>query len=108
MRTFIFALTIIVPVSGLMDQVRAADRVPHFDIAKNCTDEVAGGASTAQACKNDETTAKDEVVKRWSQFSAANRKSCVGESSIGGEQSYVELLSCLEMATGGHFSGGEK
>jgi hypothetical protein len=108
MRSFIFALAVIAPVSCLMDQASAADRVPTFDIAKNCTAEVAGGANTAEACKKDETTAKDELVKRWSQFSAADRKSCVGESSIGGEESYVELLSCLEMSTGGHFSGGQR
>ena len=108
MRTFIFALAVIASASCRMDQVRAADGVPNFDIARNCTAEVAGGANTAKACEDDETTAKNELVKRWSEFSAANRKSCAGESSIGGEQSYVELLSCLEMSTGGHFSGGQK
>src|ERR1700752_5396651 len=102
MRTFIFALAVIVAVSCLIDQARAADRLPTFNIAKNCTAEVAGGASTADACANDETNAKNELAKRWSEFSAANKKSCVGESSIGGEESYVELLSCLEMSTGGH------
>src|ERR1700761_2712336 len=108
MRSFIFALAIIVPASCLMDQASAADRIPNFNIAKNCKAEVAGGANTAEACTKDETTARDELTKRWSAFSATNKKSCVGESSIGGEQSYVELLSCLEMATGGHFSGGQQ
>ena len=108
MRSFIFALAVVVPASCLMDQASAADRIPTFNIAKNCAAEVAGGANTAEACTKDETTAKDELTKRWSEFNAANKKSCVSESSIGGEESYVELLSCLEMATGGHFSGGQK
>jgi hypothetical protein len=29
---------------------------------------------------------------------------CIGEASIGGDKSYVELLTCLET---GHFSIGE-
>ena len=108
MRSFIFALAIVVTASCLMDQANAADRIPNFNIAKNCEAEVAGGANTAAACTKDETTAKDELTKRWSEFNATNKKSCVSESSIGGEESYVELLSCLEMATGGHFSGGQQ
>jgi hypothetical protein len=108
MRTLIFALAVVIPVSCLIDQASAADRPPTFNIDKNCTAEVAGGANTAEACKHDEIAARDEAVKRWSQFSPANKKSCVGESSIGGEQSYVELLSCLEMSSGGNFSGGQK
>jgi hypothetical protein len=106
MRTFVFALAVIVPASCLVGQAKAADRIPDFDITKNCTAEVAGGANTAAACKNDETTAKNELVKRWSRFSATDKKNCVGESSMGGEQSYVELLSCLEMSPG-KFSDSE-
>ena len=98
------ALLLVVPVSGAIE-ARAADRIPTFNIAKNCTDEVAGGLSTAKACEKDETDAKNELTKRWSKFSASNKKSCVGESTMGGEQSYVELLSCLEMYSGGNFSG---
>ena len=108
MRSFIFALAVVVPASCLMDQASAADRIPTFNIAKNCAAEVAGGANTAEACTKDETTAKDELTKRWSEFSASNKKSCIGESTTGGEQSYVELLSCLEMSAGGHFSSGQQ
>ena len=105
MRTFIFALAAIVPTSCVIE-ARADDRLPTFDIAKNCTEEVAGGLTTAEACSKDETDAKNELAKRWSEFSASNRKGCVGESAVGGEESYVELLTCLEMSAGGHFSGG--
>jgi hypothetical protein len=104
MRTFIFALAAIVPTSCVIE-ARAADELPTFDIAKNCTEEVAGGLTTAEACSKDETEAKNELAKRWSEFSASDRKGCVGESATGGEESYVELLTCLEMSAGGHFSG---
>ena len=89
-------------------RARAANGIPAFDITRNCNEEVAGGLTTAAACVKDETDAKNELTKRWSGFDATNRKSCAGMSTMGGEQSYVELLSCLEMSTGGHFSGGQK
>jgi hypothetical protein len=104
MRTFIFALAAIVPLSCVIDQARAADQLPAFNIAQNCTEEVAGGITSNAACSKEETAAKNELVKRWSEFSAPNKKACVSESSTGGEQSYVELLTCVEMAAGGNFS----
>jgi hypothetical protein len=98
MRTVIFALAAI----ALINQAEAADEVPAFDIARNCNEEMAGsgiGTGTA-SCTKDETDAKNELDKRWSQFGATEKKFCVGESSTGGERSYVELLTCLEMSTG--------
>jgi hypothetical protein len=104
MRTFIFALATIVPVFAI-DRA-GADRLPAFDIAQNCKAEMAGAAVGAgtEGCTKDETDAKNELAKRWSQFGASDKRACVGEASTGGEQSYVELLTCLEMSIGGHFS----
>src|SRR5579871_4689794 len=102
MRTFIFALAAIVPALAI-GRAGAADKLPAFDIAKNCREEVAGGINSGASCSKDETDAKNELAKRWSEFSAADKKACVGESAIGGEESYVELLTCLEMSGGGHF-----
>ena len=109
MRTFIFALAAIVPALFVFDRVGAADEVPAFDIARNCNEETAGsGIGTgAASCTKDETDAKNELDKRWSQFGATEKKFCVGESSTGGERSYVELLTCLEMSTG-QFSSGKQ
>ena len=102
MRTFIFALAAIVPALCVIDRAGAADEVPAFDIARNCNEETAGsGIGTgAASCTKDETDAKNELEKRWSQFGASEKGFCVGESSTGGERSYVELLTCLEMSTG--------
>jgi hypothetical protein len=102
MRTFIFALAVIVPASCVIDRAGADDGLPAFDIARNCNEETAGsGIGTgAASCTKDETDAKNDLAKRWSQFGATEKKFCVGESSTGGERSYVELLTCLEMSTG--------
>jgi hypothetical protein len=106
MRTaFILALATIVPVPFAIDQSRAADRLPAFDITRNCKTEGAGtGIGSAESCVKDENDAKDQLAKSWSGFSADAKKSCVGMAITGGDQSYVELLTCLEMSGGGHFS----
>lgn len=51
----------------------------------------------------DENDAKGQLAQSWSRFSASQKQACVGESAVGGDQSYVELLTCLEMSAGGQF-----
>ncbi len=77
------------------------DAVPRIDPAPSCR-----GASRAlnanadlQHCLQAETAAHDQLVKEWTTFAASDRASCVQLSMLGGEPSYVELLTCLEMAT---------
>jgi hypothetical protein len=108
MRTFIFALAVIVP-SCEIDRARAADKLPAFDVVRNCKAEAAGSIAgdAGASCKREETEAKNELTKHWSQFDAPQKRFCIGESSTGGDQSYVELLTCLEMRTG-QFSGSQK
>jgi len=107
MRTFIFSIAAIVAASWATDQAPAADRIPAFDIVRNCSAEVAAaGTEKVAGCTKDETDAKNELDKRWPEFGASNKQACVGESSIGAGQSYVELLTCLEMF-GGEFSARE-
>jgi hypothetical protein len=100
MRTFIFAVAAMVAASCAIDQAWAADRIPAFDIVRNCNVEVASVGTEIANCTKDEADAKNELAKRWPQFGASDKQACVGESSIGGGQSYVELLTCLEMSTG--------
>jgi hypothetical protein len=101
MRASLFAITAIVAASSAIDQARAADRIPAFDIVQNCNAEVANvGIEKIADCTKDETDAKNELEKRWPQFGASNKQTCVGESSIGDAQSYVELLTCIEMSSG--------
>jgi hypothetical protein len=108
MRTFIFAVAAIVAASWAIDQAPAADRIPAFDIVRNCSAEVASVAGTEIAdCTKDEIDAKNELDKRWPQFSASNKQTCVVESSIG-VQSYVELLTCLEMSSGEFSASGHQ
>lgn len=107
MRPFIFALVAIVLAPFAIDQTEAADRPPAFDINQNCKAEAAGTGVGSDACMRDEKDAKDQLAKNWSRFSGSQKRACVEESSVGGDQSYVELLTCLEMSAGGHFSTKE-
>jgi hypothetical protein len=109
MRNFIFAAAAIVAASWTIDQARAADRIPAFDIVRNCHAEVANaGTEKVADCTKDETDAKNELDKRWPRFGASDKRACVGESSIGGTQSYVELLTCLEMSSGEFLASGHE
>jgi hypothetical protein len=51
-----------------------------------------------EECLKAEQDDRESIKKEWSQFSAAERKHCVAEATMGGESSYTELLTCLEMA----------
>lgn len=74
----------------------AADQVPTYDVRPSCR----GGSDTQAAlesCLRSEADARTQLVAKWSQYPAATRRSCVAET--GGEmQSYVELLTCLQIA----------
>jgi hypothetical protein len=79
----------------------AADAVPNFDVGPSCR-AAATAAVTAtrdeNACKADERVALDKLKQDWGQYNDAQRNHCVGLSSLGGAPSYVELLTCLELA----------
>src|SRR5215813_4680975 len=109
MRTFIFGLAVIAPAFALDLAEAADDAVPTFDIARNCKEETAGAVTGGPAsCTKDETEAKNQLTKRWSSFGASEKRDCIGESSEGGEKSYAELLTCLEMSTGKFSPSGDQ
>jgi hypothetical protein len=49
-------------------------------------------------CLESEQQIREELVKQWSKFAPEDRTHCVNESVMGGESSYTELITCLEMA----------
>jgi hypothetical protein len=42
--------------------------------------------------------ARDTLASQWSGFAAADRANCVRVEETAGAPSYVELLTCLQMA----------
>jgi len=82
--------------------VVAAERgVPTLNVQPSCRAAAITGmmtGRTAETCMNDENTARDTLGKQWSEFSADDKSHCLSMISTGGQPSYVELLSCLEMS----------
>ena len=80
---------------------QAASEVPDLDIGRSCR-----AAATAEhradrsedACRRDENRARDELQRKWPGFAAAEQARCTSLSHRGGSPSYVELLTCLEVA----------
>jgi hypothetical protein len=69
-----------------------------FDMVRECRFE-AGSMVDVDRCSRDEAAALEQLKNEWARFVAADKKTCVGETTTGGFASYVELLTCLEMAS---------
>jgi hypothetical protein len=83
------------------------DDVPQLNVEQVCEGIAQQGgvtfhdpaiASEKKNCLQSEQGVRDELVKQWSSFLPADKTSCVNEARMGGESSYTELLTCLEMA----------
>jgi hypothetical protein len=84
-----------------------ADSVPVLNVQQVCEGIAQQGGVTfhdsavgqeKKDCLESEQAIRDEIVKQWSSFAAADKVACTNESKMGGESSYTELLTCLEMA----------
>jgi hypothetical protein len=84
-----------------------ADTVPTLNVEPVCRGIAEQGGATGRDaatakekdnCIKSEQVMRDQLVKEWSTFAASDKTSCVNESKMGGESSYTELLTCLEMA----------
>jgi hypothetical protein len=81
--------------------VTVADNVPALNVRPSC--EAAAKAASSlrkdvQSCLDSESRARDELAKQWREFASTDRDRCLQESRLGGEPSYSELVTCLEMA----------
>lgn len=84
-----------------------ADNVPVLNIEPVCQGIAQQGGSSfhdtavakqKQDCLDSEKLVREDLVKQWSTFSATDKNACIREATTGGESSYTELLTCLEMA----------
>ena len=80
-----------------LSPIPVADSVPQFDIARECRFE-GGSAANVDRCATDEAQALAQLKTEWAQFVGADKSSCTAQTTIGGFASYVDLLTCLEMA----------
>ena len=83
-----------------------SDRPPSLNVEPLCrsTTDVDNsmGLTDAQSfehCMRDEMTAKQQLSEVWQKTSNSVRTQCEGEAVAGGMQSYVDLLTCVQMTT---------
>jgi len=84
-----------------------AESVPTLNVEQVCEGIAQQGGVTfhdsavaqeKKDCLDSEQAIRDDLKKQWSSFTPADKTACTNESSMGGESSYTELLTCLEMA----------
>jgi len=84
-----------------------ADSVPTLNVEQVCQGIAQQGGVTfhdsavgeeKQNCLDSEKAMRDQIVKEWPSFAPPDKLACTNESTMGGEASCTELLTCLEMA----------
>ncbi|WMT72450.1 hypothetical protein [Bradyrhizobium sp. Ash2021] len=82
-----------------------SDRVPKLNVEATCKASVATdkamGLDLAQSyedCMRDENAAQQQLAAVWLANSNELRNQCEGEATAAGSDSYVDLLTCLQMA----------
>ncbi len=79
--------------------IAAADGVPTFNVEPSCK----GGLDSPglnerySRCISEEKEARSKLESGWTSYPVADRSQCADTSRMG-TPSYVELLTCLEMA----------
>ena len=86
-----------IAILATLSPIAVSDTVPKFDIVRQCRFE---GGSTVEfdRCSQDEAEALEQLKANWAQFTGVDKSTCLTVATIGGFASYVELLTCLEMA----------
>ena len=77
----------------------ATDWIPTFNVEPFCR-AVASRAvpvGDASICMRKEMEARDQLARQWTQFAPADKSHCTQLSTIGGDPTYTELLTCLEL-----------
>src|SRR5690349_17010112 len=92
-------------LGGHLFLMSVSDRVPQLKIEALCKATTAAdkamGLALAQSfddCMRDETAAQNQLNTVWGTAPVPLRNSCEGEAVAGGSQSYVDLLTCIQMA----------
>jgi hypothetical protein len=94
--------TLAAVLGPLMIQTASAAEPPRFNIKSTCrqAEPLSGDKSVYQYCVDEEVRARKQVVSSWASYRSRSQRSCVAETRIGGAPSYVDLLTCLQLAKG--------
>ncbi len=92
---------------GCLAGAARADAVPSLDIEKTCKSagrvDIGSSATEEESrngCLRSEREARKEAERRWKDYTPAAKKQCQSQFQAGGYPSYVEMVTCLELASG--------
>jgi hypothetical protein len=102
MRTFVATVLAALCLSGSSAR---SDDIPTLDVNPVCRgiasqSELEAGLQRTnfEQCVQSEQATREQIKKEWSTFSTADKSHCVALAKTGGESSYTELITCMEMA----------
>jgi hypothetical protein len=80
--------------------ILVSDRPPNLNVDSSCAAAAQSGVNgrTKDACMSEENAARDTLTQKWKDFTGTEQSRCADLVRTGGPASYVELLTCLEMA----------
>src|SRR4051812_11753912 len=85
--------------------IPVSERVPQLNVEATCKATVATDKAmgldlpqTYDDCMRDENAALQQLGSLWLTNSDSLRTRCEGEATAGGSDSYVDLLTCIQMA----------
>lgn len=96
----------ILPLSlALAGGIARADAVPRLDVEATCRSaQVANTGVSDKAsydgCLRSERDARKEAERHWGSYSTSAKRQCEDQFRAGGYPSYVEMVTCLELASG--------
>jgi len=89
---------------AIYDTARSDD-IPTLDVNPVCHGIAIQGELEAglqrtsfEQCVKSEQDTREQLKKDWSTFTTADKNDCVALAKTGGESSYTELITCMEMA----------
>jgi hypothetical protein len=99
----LFSMAMVVPstLSARSEETPTLDvRQVCRGIASQSADPLATGLmkDNVEECLKSEQGVREQIKEKWSTFSARDKQHCVTLAKTGGESSYTELLTCLEMS----------
>jgi len=95
-------VTSLLLLAGTSMLTPVSENVPNLNVAPSCrgASEIRiADSQSYDSCMKEESSAREELLRSWQTFAAADRASCSSDASIAGLASYVDLLVCLQIAS---------
>jgi hypothetical protein len=83
---------------GAQPVVMVADGPPRLNPSSTCHAATQVPNTSFQSCMDQEDKARADIVSQWSTFSVAARRFCIPADRALLSQSYVDLLTCLQLS----------